>query len=228
MTKARISYPMTWGTMAAKGPLCLPIDDLDFTSVAEISGDLEKELTNGTIDQIQSVYIDNSANANSFTLTFLGSGQRIVVPAGAQNMYPVLAPAPLRYKAATTIAAVIVPISFTNVPLPLAQWGPMTVNVAAVNASMVPVQKNVTTTNFVLTGAADNVLAANAARTRLVLQAAPNNAGPIAINYGAAPALGTTLMLGPGEKWDSSVGPVSAQQVRAIGTVGDILIMQES
>src|SRR3989304_4357644 len=64
---------------------------LDFTLLAAIRVDLSKEVLDGKIDFLQSVYIDNADNSAPLDLTFEGApqSQRIRAQAFSQGWYPI-------------------------------------------------------------------------------------------------------------------------------------------
>jgi len=199
----------------------------DFTNTSYYDVDFTQIQQSGAVAFIQSIYVDNTGNANALTFVFDITNQRVVVPAGAQGIWPVIAPVSAKCRVSTTQAAVTCKAQFLNVPMPLTQWGPVTVNVQNVNASFTPVQKNATSTQVAMTGASVPLLAANAARTRVIIQNHPNNANPIAINFNAAAVLATGFILMPGEKYDSATGPVDARAINAIGTNLDLVNILE-
>ncbi len=226
ISKVLRAFPVFNGYAPAQGPKAINIP-LDFTNTARIEFDTVQEEQNGEIQYIQTVYVDNASNPNALTLQFDQTMQRIVVPAYAQGPWPVICGSNFRC-VATTTEGVVCSAILLNVPMPLAQYGPVTVN-ANVTANATPVQANITATSNAMTGGDDAVLAANVARKRVTIQAAANNAGPIAIVFGGgAPVLGTDIGLGPGERWDSGTGPVDARALHAIGTAGDVLNIWES
>lgn len=207
-------------------PLSIPIV-LDFSTDSEIDFDLEREQTLGNIDFIQTIFVDNKDNTAAVDFKFAG-GQTLRIPAGAQGYYPVTCEFGKFRAVITTTPSnpLLIPIQLLNVPVSSQQWGPITVN-AAVTAAATPIVKNMTQTKFVLTGGDDILLAANGARTKLRLKAQPNNAQPFAFNYGAAAVLADNENVMPGFVFDSGTGPVSGQQIRGIGTAGDIVIITE-
>lgn len=210
------------------GPRAAVIN-LDFTTDAIVTADFTVIQDAGALSFLQSIFVDNSQNPNALTLVFDQTNQRIVVPAQAAGVWPVVAPISTKLTATTTPGVGIVcPIIGLNMPMPLTQWGPITVNVAAVNASMVPVQKNATVTVITLTGGDDAGIALNAARTRLQIVAQPGNIAACAYNYAAAAVVGQSPPLLPGQGFDSSVGPVSTQAIRVRGTAGDVVTFIES
>lgn len=107
----------------------------DFSTDTAVSFDLQLENTNGIIQMVQSVYVDNSDNNAALTLRFTITGQRLVVPANSQGIWPVIAPLQTQITASTTPAADLrVHIILLNVPMPYTQWGPITVNTGAITA----------------------------------------------------------------------------------------------
>lgn len=203
--------------------------DLNFTVDSEIDIDFTVIQQAGALSFLQSVFIDNSANLNPLTIVFDQVNQRIVVPAQCSGVFPVIAPISTKATVTTTPAANLrVGFLGLNMPMPLTQWGPITVNVANVNASALPVIKNFTATTFTLTGGDDVILPANAARSKLRYQGNPNNAAGFAINYGAAAVLATNINFAPGQIYDSGTGPVSGQAIHAKGTNGDVINIEEA
>lgn len=200
---------------------------LDFSAVTSIDDDLTNEQRLGQIEIVQSVFIDNSLNAQTVTIQFLhGLTQKIVAPALSQGCYPVLVPGALRYRATST-GGVIVPVVWSNTKREFSVWGPVSVNVALITVSATPLVVTNTVTNKVLTGGVDVLLVANANRKALYFQGMPNNAGPVAYAYAANPALGTFPELGQGQSWTNGQGPVDQRELRGIGTAGDIVTIME-
>jgi hypothetical protein len=200
------------------GPKGLPIH-LDFAALGtSIHIDLVQEEQNGAIDFVQSVWIDNASNLSSLTLTFQGTGQRIVVPAQSQNLYPVIASSPCVFTA-TTAGGVAVDIICINVPMPLAAWGPFTVN-----ANLDVVRGTFASADsFIAVGGTSQIaLPINAARKRFEIfnpsSAAGQNIGAaetLFVNYTNAAGVndGTSFELFPGASFDTGYGPVTTQAI---------------
>lgn len=89
-------------------------------SAATAELDLTNPQTQGVIDQIQSVYIDNSDNTSEFSIT-TNNGQNVTCPASTQGWFPLLSANPPVFQFAS-LGAVDVPIFFCNVPMPLGTW----------------------------------------------------------------------------------------------------------
>src|SRR5215471_10432281 len=88
---ARQGFPVSNGYAPAGGPRALPIT-FDFSVTSPQSTDLVQEIEANVINMIQSVYVDNSLNANAFTIVFDQTNQRLTVPAGATGIWPVITP----------------------------------------------------------------------------------------------------------------------------------------
>lgn len=218
----RQAFPVSNGYAPQGGPRGLPIS-LDFTGQASYAIDLVQEVEANIINMVQAIYVDNSANANALTIIFDQTNQRIVVPATAQGIWPVITPkeAP-RFVASTTQAAVVVNLLLLNVPMPLTQWGPLAVTVNNVNATFTPTVSNATDkSGFIAAGGVSQQLAAaNAARKRIVIENPSNavNGESLFINFGAAASLNAaatpdSFEILPGGYYDSGFGPVSGQQI---------------
>jgi hypothetical protein len=216
MTALRSAFPIGNGFAPAKGPKALPIV-LDFTAVALHEFDLVKEELADITDFVQTVYVDNHDNPNELTLRFSVTNQRLVIPAGATGIWPVLAPQNLRVTAETEIDEdAIISLTFLNVPMPLTQWGPITVNVDTVTATFTPTPCEFADHSGDITagGTSQTLFAANGDAVRRVVQNPPANAEPIYINFGGAAAqIGVdSVGLLPGETFDTGTGPIDQSE----------------
>jgi hypothetical protein len=191
------------------GPLYLPFE-LDFGAVSSIAFDLYEEQTNGVFDKAQCLYVDNKNNANAITFHFAGTDYEVTVPARAGGIFPIFTNGTTQCTVTTTTAAeLVVPVAFVNVPMPLTQWGPITVNVANVTATFTP-------TVGVFNDASGNtgagvsgvLFAANAAAIRRVVINPPTNIESIFINFGGAASSALTWPIAPGGIFDTETGPI--------------------
>lgn len=82
--------------------------------------DLTNQQAQGVIDQIQSVYVDNSGNGAALSITST-TGQVIICPAESQGWFPVLSSNPPVFQFASG-GGTDVPLFFTNVPMPVGTW----------------------------------------------------------------------------------------------------------
>lgn len=103
-----------------QGPRSVPII-LVLQNGIPISDDLALEGMLNAINNVQCVFIDNSANAAIFTLTFPDTGYLIKVKGNTQGFYPVICLEQVRYQALLA-AAGTVRLAFLNALVPFAQW----------------------------------------------------------------------------------------------------------
>lgn len=210
------------------GNKAVPID-LDFTNVALIVTDVTEEIIDDALAMVQSVYVDNSANAHPLDITFVSittAGFHVTIPANAQAFLPVSVPKGKVVFTATSGLGGIAHMELLNIPVAPMVWP--SANIGNVTANVVPVVANLIDRSMAVTGGDDTPMGVNAARTRMILQNSSNNANPMWINFGAAASAANSIELAVGERFDSGFGPVSGQAVHVLGTVGDLLIAKES
>jgi hypothetical protein len=210
-------------------PKALPYT-FDFTALATQTLELLLSETTGQFEFVQGIYVDNSLNANSVTFTFPITNQKLVVPANAQGCFPVIAPELSRIVATATIG-MTVPVLLVNIPLPFTQWGPTTLNVTNVN----PAQGTFTprSTFIAATGVSQALVAINANRKLLLIEAPSANAASIFINPTGAASLNAgatpdSFEILPGGYWPpSNVNVITTQAVTVTGTINDKVIAME-
>lgn len=83
--------------------------------------DLTNAQTSGVIDQIQSIYIDNSGNLQPVTVGCSLTNQTVTCPPQSQGFFPLLIAMPPKITFTST-GAVIVPVWLINVPMPVGAW----------------------------------------------------------------------------------------------------------
>ncbi|MGH3273584.1 MAG: DUF1859 domain-containing protein [Streptosporangiaceae bacterium] len=101
----QVAFNVFNGCPPIEGPRCIPVTITLNNNSAEI--DFFTQFQRKDITQIQSVFVDNSENTEIFQLTNQAVNQTIDVPAGSQGYYPILAPNPPKFLAATKGAATI-------------------------------------------------------------------------------------------------------------------------
>lgn len=84
--------------------------------------DLTNEIIQNHISQLQGVYIDNSANAQTVTIQVQGTQQKVSIGANRQAYLPLLIPPGQEAFTFTSTGGVLVPLFFLNVPMPTAVW----------------------------------------------------------------------------------------------------------
>jgi hypothetical protein len=105
------------------GPATIPAL-LDFTNASEVEIDGEIVISNGKIEYLQGVYIDNADNADALKLTMNTTGQRIVCPPNSQGYFAIMAPNPPKILATTPQgASKKISVFFYNVPIQSFVWG---------------------------------------------------------------------------------------------------------
>lgn len=78
------------GGVPAEGPKVIPLA-LDFSVQGSFEFDIQMQLSLAQISCIQSIYVDNYDSAAPLVIELPSTQQRIVVPAGNQGFWPVLA-----------------------------------------------------------------------------------------------------------------------------------------
>lgn len=229
MTTGRLDPSTAFPTFNAlapnQGPMAMPLR-LDFTTNNRIEFDLEKAEALNIISWIQSVYADNSDNPVALTIVVDQTGQRIVVPALAQGIWPIIACKSPRFVCTTTAGVNITPlIILLNVPMPLTQWGPIAATASLVTSGAF------TDRSGTGTGGSVQIAAANAARKGFSIENLPGNAHSIYLNFGAAATdnSGTpdSYEIMPGGSFGGYLGPVSTQTVNVLATAGEKFIAKE-
>lgn len=80
--------------------------------------DLRQFILRGYINAIQGVFIDNSANGSSVTLTCQGTGQTVSCPPGYQGWFPLLVIPGTEVFTIASSGSSDVPFFFVNIPMP--------------------------------------------------------------------------------------------------------------
>jgi hypothetical protein len=94
---------------------------LDFSLYSSYTVDFTLAYMNTTITAVQTVCVDNFANADDVLISVPGTGYTINVPAHSQGVFPIVAP--IRPKiTVTTAGTALVKCVWLNVPLPAAEW----------------------------------------------------------------------------------------------------------
>ena len=98
------------------------------TYVSQLSGtqtdtlDLTQAVLQKTIDQIQSVFVDNSLNGSSVSIQCRASNHKVVIPKNSQAWMPILVVQGSEFFDIASSGGVVVPLFFCNVPMPAAVW----------------------------------------------------------------------------------------------------------
>lgn len=103
---------------------------LNFTLGTSFDLDLSQIIAAGFLDNVQTIYVDNSGNSNAFNITCSVSSQVLTVPAGAQAYLPLLQPSPAKLNFSTGGTPTIT-IQLLNFYLPPIVWSSGSANSAA-------------------------------------------------------------------------------------------------
>lgn len=105
----------------AGGPKCVPTN-VNFANAAQVQLDGQLIVTQGKIEYLQGVFIDNADNPNKLTLTMSTTNQRIICPPNSQGYFSIMLPDPPQILAETVQANIVIPMFFYNVPIQPAVW----------------------------------------------------------------------------------------------------------
>lgn len=151
---------------------------LDFTTVSEVLVDFTQAYEKTVMTVVQTVWCDNSANSVPVSFTVQGTGQTVIVPAGAQATLPVIAA--IRPKITVeNSGGGILPCIFLNVPLPAVVYGVSGAGATIVYPGINPwpsglVMEDLTGTSWGTTkaagGTSTTLVPANPSRQRLIIQ----------------------------------------------------------
>lgn len=101
--------------------------NLDFVHLGQdINIDLQPIQQTGKMGSVQSIYIDNSANAQPMTITVDGTLQTLTIPPQSCGYYTLLATNPPRFKFHTT-GVFVIRVQFLNYYVPGNVWSAVSV-----------------------------------------------------------------------------------------------------
>jgi hypothetical protein len=97
--------------------------NLDFGTVASVEIDMQPQQSRSMFTALQTVFIDNAANATAFTLAFSPIGPNLTVPKNSQGYFPLALVSPVRFTGSTSIAVgLVVRLLFYNFPIRQDSW----------------------------------------------------------------------------------------------------------
>jgi hypothetical protein len=85
----------------AGGPKVVPTL-VDFSNAASVTLDGQQIVSQGKIEYLQGVFIDNSANVNNLSLLMSTTNQLIICPKKSQGYFSIMVPDPPQIIASTT------------------------------------------------------------------------------------------------------------------------------
>lgn len=216
------AYSVFNGMAPTEGPKALTIN-FDLSETGSMSDDLLLENTNGVIQFVQTVYVDNSLNPNDLTIYFPITRQKLVIPATAQGNWPVFSPDQTQFTVSTTPTENAKgSLIFLNVPMPLTTWGPQTINANITASTIEPVISAADHSGTVTTGGDSQIaIPANAARKGFLIQNPSDQIEPLYLDFGGTGAAQyTSIEILPGQMFPANGQPYIYQ--------GDINVMAVS
>lgn len=226
----KTAFPTFNGYAPKEGVKALPIF-FDFRSVNFLEFDLLLENTQGSIQMVQSVWVDNADNPNPVEILFGVTNQRVVVPANVQAMCPVITVDQTKVKITGTInPAAVGQIILMNVPMPYTQVGAVTVNVPTITIDPIT---QVTATDYSGTidagGTSQTLMASNANRLGFTVQNPTSEIEPLYINFTGPAGAGDSIELLPGQIFPPNGSPyVSSEEITInAATTGHVFIAKE-
>jgi hypothetical protein len=197
---------------------------IDFSLGASFNLDLSQVQSQGAIDSVQSLYIDNSLSTGNLTILMGLTNQSVIIPPGAQAYIPVLQGNPPVLQFALSTGTNAVNVQLMNFFVPPCVWftNGLPVNdltLAAVianggvNVNAAPYTVTVPTngSGTITTGGVAQVLfTANAARKRFTISN-PSTATEI-LQFGYT-ATGGLIDLPPGTTWNEADFSVSGDAI---------------
>lgn len=117
----RAAFQIPNKAIPSDGGVGIPVVEV-IPAAGAVYHDFGLEQTTGAIGFVQSVFIDNSANANAYTLQVAGTQQQIIVKGHTQGYYPVVPFTGTFQWTSSMNAGGTVNLIFMNVKFEAAQW----------------------------------------------------------------------------------------------------------
>lgn len=113
------SRTVTNALAPSEGPKAVSLA-LPFASSSVLDLDCALLVSQGFMQSVQAIYVDNSGNASAVSIAVQG-GQTVTVPPLSQAYLPIVSAVPARFEF-TSAGGVTVPIQLLNVPMPALVW----------------------------------------------------------------------------------------------------------
>lgn len=199
--------------LPSQAPKCVS-EEFDFSVAQSFVVDLLLDQNDGAIDFVQSIYIDNSSNAKSVTVSAFSAGFPFQITAApfTQGFYPFVTP---KGRAAFQVSGTVgkADILFLNIPMPYTVWTIQNAGGAASTGNDI---------NHSGTLAAANVsqvaIPANANRIRAIIQNPFDAPASLWIAFDT-PATENNLSeeIAPGQTFDTAGGALDLGDITIIG-----------
>jgi hypothetical protein len=226
------------GSAPAEGRLCVPYN-IDFTAQQTATIDLTNiQQMQQRISFVQTVYVDNSLNAQPVTLTMANTSQKLTVPANSQAYLPMALSLQNSIVVATT-GGIVLPLQLFNFGIAPFVWSALnplsggsggtipvsdailesTVSNGAINTQ---VTGNISPTGASGTitagGTAQTLLLANATRKYLRFQNTSSGTLWLNDNGGTAGAnVGDSIEIAPNQMYETYPGTASNKAISVFG-----------
>lgn len=115
-----VSFPVYNALIPKEGPKVLPYT-CNFGTNSSYVIDLQNAQASGKISLVQTVYIDNSLNAQPVTVTSNTTNQKVTAPPYYQGYFPILSQNPPRFTISSA-GTVSVGIMLMNIPVQAQSW----------------------------------------------------------------------------------------------------------
>jgi hypothetical protein len=213
------------GFVPCNGPKSCPVP-LDFSVTTSWQLDLTNLNLQGYMEAVQTMFIDNSLNAQSLSILCSVTNQNIIIPPQSQGYVPTLQPNP-SVLTLTTTGAVLVTVQLLNFYIPPAVWS---INLGAIPSALVVNNTLKTTdtplgTTFVdksgtiaVGGTVQLLMASNASRKRFIVHNPSTAAEILQICFGLSTAGRIDLIAGA--TWDDSGSTVAQDAVFVVAATG--------
>lgn len=120
--KVKPAVPV-WNTLAPINAGKAVMDLLDFSTDSSIDVSCADEQRGGTVEYVQTLWVDNSINTATLSILVKGTGQVIKVAPKTQGYYSVLSAQEFKATISTTPAAsLLVTLGFINVEIEPSYW----------------------------------------------------------------------------------------------------------
>lgn len=201
------------------GPKALHVPMVFPAGVTTLDFHLFQRAAQRDIEFIQSMYVDNSLNANTLIFKFNGLNQVVTVPATAQGVFPIIVPMSNPKFSVTTTGPLTIDAYFLNIPLPYASWG-QSITIPPVTVGVITGAMADDSGTIAVANTSQLAIAANAARKRVIIQAASANVDALFIDFGTAATVAKGIKIPPGGSFDTLAGPLSTAAINIIGVAG--------
>ena len=118
-----VCTPVTNQTVppSSEGMKMVPVG-INFSTDSSFMLDLSSYLSSTRISQVQTIFIDNSDNGSSVTVTIPATQQRLICPANSQGYFPILCTSPVKLSFQSA-GNVLVWFFLLNFPVAPGVWG---------------------------------------------------------------------------------------------------------